>query len=154
MAVKSSGKKAASGRELVIERTFDAPRELVWKAWTDPEMLKQWSAPHGVAIPVSEGELRPGGKWRACMHTPEGKDLWLGGTYREIVPPERLVFTHAWDDPSGKPGHETLITVILTERAGKTEMDFRQTGFDSNESRDGHNDGWNQCFERLKRLVA
>ena len=154
MAAKSSVAKAAGSRELVIKRTFDAPRELVWQAWTDPEMLKQWSAPHGVAIPVSEGELRPGGKWRACMRTPEGKDLWLGGTYREIVPPERLVFTHAWDDPGGKPGHETLIAVILKERGGKTEMNFRQTGFDSDESRDGHNDGWNQCFERLEKLVA
>ncbi len=153
MAAKSST-LSASDRELVITRNFDAPREIVWKAWTDPEQMKQWSAPHGFTIPVSEGELRPGGKWRACMVAPDGKELWLGGTYREIVAPERLVFTHSWDTEGGVPGHETTVTVTLVERSGKTEMTFRQTGFESADSRDGHSDGWSQCFDRLEALLA
>ncbi len=142
----------ASEQELVITRVFDAPRKLVWQAWTDPEKLKHWSAPKGFTLPVSEGELRPGGKWRSCMVTPDGKELWLGGEYREIVEPSRLVFTHAWDS-EGKPGPETLVTVTLVERGGKTEMTFRQTGFDSVESRQGHSEGWNECFDLLEELL-
>ena len=142
------------GRELVITRVFDAPRDLVWKAWTEPERLKQWSAPNGFTIPVAEGELRPGGEWKSCMRKPDGTDLWLGGVYQEIDAPKRLVFTHAWLDQTGKPGPETLVTVTLTERAGKTEMSFRQSGFDSLESRDGHAGGWNECFDRLEELLA
>jgi uncharacterized protein YndB with AHSA1/START domain len=143
-----------SDRELVIKRVFDAPRELVFKAWTDPEHLKQWSAPQGFTIPVAEGDLRPGGKWRSMMRKPDGTELWLGGVYREIVEPERLVFTHAWDDKNGKPGHETVVTVTLVERDGKTEMTFRQGLFESAESRDGHQGGWTECFDRLEELLS
>jgi uncharacterized protein YndB with AHSA1/START domain len=143
-----------SDRELVIKRVFDAPRELVFKAWTDPEHLKQWSAPEGFTIPVAEGDLRPGGKWRSMMQKPDGTELWLGGVYREIVEPERLVFTHAWDDKNGKPGHETVVTVTLVERDGKTEMTFRQGLFESVESRDGHQGGWTECFDRLEELLS
>jgi uncharacterized protein YndB with AHSA1/START domain len=142
----------ASEQELVITRVFDAPRTLVWQAWTDPEKLKHWSAPKGFTLPVNEGELRPGGKWRSCMVTPDGKELWLCGEYREIVEPSRLVFTHAWDN-EGKPGPETLVTVTLTERGGKTEMTFRQSGFDSAESRQGHSEGWSECFDLLEELL-
>jgi uncharacterized protein YndB with AHSA1/START domain len=88
------------------------------------------------------------------MRKPDGTDLWLGGVYREIVEPERLVFTHAWLDANGKPGPETLVTVTLTERGGKTEMKFRQTGFDSTESREGHAGGWGECFDKLEELLA
>jgi uncharacterized protein YndB with AHSA1/START domain len=144
----------AQERELVIIRVFDAPRELVFKAWTDPEQLKQWSAPQGFTVPVAEGDLRPGGKWRSMMRKPDGTELWLGGVYREIVEPERLVFTHAWDDEHGKPGHETVVTVTLVERDGKTEMTFRQGVFKSVESRDGHNGGWTECFDRLEELLT
>ena len=154
MAEKNSDTLTASDRELVITRVFDAPRELVWKAWTEPERIKQWLAPKDFTIPVAEGDLRPGGAWRSSMRKPDGTDLWLGGVYREIVEPERLVFTHAWLDEKGKPGPETVVTVTLTERAGKTEMNFRQTGFDSVESREGHSDGWNQCFTKLEEMLA
>ena len=142
----------ANEQELVIKRVFDAPRKLVWQAWTDPEKLKLWSAPKGFTIPVSEGELKPGGKWHATMVSPDGKEMSLGGEYREIVEPSRLVFTHAWDN-DGKPGPETLVTVTLVERGGKTEMTFRQTGFDSVESRDGHSEGWSECFDKLDDVL-
>ncbi|HXV18260.1 MAG TPA: SRPBCC domain-containing protein, partial [Gemmatimonadaceae bacterium] len=79
--------------ELMIVREIDAPIALVWKAWTDPEIMKLWSAPKGFTIRENQGELRPGGEWRSTMHTPEGKDLQLGGEYREIREPNRLVFT-------------------------------------------------------------
>jgi uncharacterized protein YndB with AHSA1/START domain len=86
------------------------------------------------------------------MVSPEGKEMWLGGEYREIEEPSRLVFTHAWDN-QGKPGPETLVTVTLTERGNKTEMTFRQTGFESAESRKGHSEGWNECFDLLDELL-
>jgi len=145
---------AEEKNELVITRTFDAPRELVFKAWTEPERIKQWLAPRGFKIPVAEGELRPGGKWRQSMVAPDGMQLWLGGVYKEINPPERLVFTHAWDDPTGKPGPETTCTVVFTERNGKTEMNFRQGPFPAADSKSQHNDGWSQCFDRLSELLA
>ena len=97
MAARSNVAAKAVDRELVITRVFDAPRALVFAAWTEPDRIVEWSAPHGFTIPHCEGELRVGGAWRCCMRSPEGADLWLGGVYREIVVPERLVFTHAWD---------------------------------------------------------
>jgi uncharacterized protein YndB with AHSA1/START domain len=132
---------------------FNAPRDIVWKAWTDPEQLKEWSAPNGFTLPISEGDLRPGGAWRAQMRKDDGTELDLGGVYREIAAPERLVFTHVWMDENGKPGPETLVTVTFTDRGGKTEMNFRQSGFDSVESRDGHSEGWTECFDKLAELL-
>ena len=154
MAVTNSETMTVSERELVITRVFDAPRDLVWKAWTENERMKQWSAPKGFTIPVSEGNLRPGGAWKACMRKPDGTELWLGGVYRDIDAPKRLVFTHAWLDENGNPGPETLVTVTLTERGDKTEMNFRQSGFDSVESREGHSEGWNECFDKLEEFLA
>ena len=152
MPGRDSDTMTASEQELVIKRVFDAPRKLVWQAWTDPEKLKHWSAPKGFTLPVSEGDLRVGGKWRATMVSPDGKEMSLGGEYREIVEPSRLVFTHIWFT-DGKPGVESLVTVTLVERGGKTEMTFRQTGFESVESRDGHSEGWNECFDLLDELL-
>jgi uncharacterized protein YndB with AHSA1/START domain len=88
------------------------------------------------------------------MRSPEGRDLWLGGVYREIVAPERLVFTHAWDSADGKPGHETVATVTLVDQGGKTKMTFEQAFFESVEQRDGHQGGWSECFERLAQHLA
>jgi uncharacterized protein YndB with AHSA1/START domain len=139
---------------LRIERRLAAPRALVFAAWTEPRHLRRWSAPHGFEIPVSEGELREGGRWRATMRAPDGTEHRLVGTYREIVPPERLVFTHAWLEADGRPGPETLVTVILEEADGGTLMRFTQTGFASPASRDGHAGGWTEAFERLDAHLA
>ena len=135
--------------ELVITRFFAAPRSLVFKAWTEREHLIHWSCPHGFTLTQCEGDLRPGGAWRACMRSAGGTDLWLGGVYREIVENERLVYTHAWDGADGTPGHQTLVTVLLSDDHGKTKLTFRQQFFDSVESRDGHRGGWTECFEKL-----
>ena len=143
-------------RDLVITRVFDAPRELVWRAWTVHEHLVRWSAPHGFTIPESEskGEVRPGGHWRSCMISPDGVEHRLGGVYREVVPVERLSFTHAWEGEDGRPGHETLVSVTFAaDGEGKTRMTFRQTGFKSDASRNGHREGWEESFDRLAALV-
>jgi uncharacterized protein YndB with AHSA1/START domain len=147
-------KTESAETELVITRIFEAPRELVWKCWTEPEHLKQWGAPHGFTVTLAEGELKVGGRWRGTMRAAVGSEHTNGGVYREIVPPERLVYTFAWEDEHGRPGHETLLTIKFQDLGGRTRMIFRQTGFESVSSRDGHGGGWNESFERLGDYVA
>ena len=141
--------------ELLITRVLDAPRSLVFEAWTKPEHLEHWQgAPRGFTVTTHEVDLRPGGAFRVCMRSPEGVDHWLRGIYREIVAPGRLVFTHAWLDTQGKPGKETLVTITLAERGGKTLLTLHQTGFQSVESRDGHKEGWTSTFDRLAEYLV
>jgi uncharacterized protein YndB with AHSA1/START domain len=139
----------SADKVLVITRVFDAPRSLVFQAWTRKEHLDRWCAPLGFTIPYSEGDLRPGGAWRCCMRSPDGVEHWLSGTYCEIVEDELLVFTHAWEDDRGKRGHETLVTVRFADQNGKTKLTFHQAPFESVEARDGHAGGWSGCMERL-----
>jgi uncharacterized protein YndB with AHSA1/START domain len=152
---KTRNSTAGSGTplELDIRRTFDAPRALVFKAWTEPQYLARWSCPRGFTFIENTGELRVGGAFAATMRSPEGTLHRLRGVYREILPPERLVFTHGWVDESGRPGPQTLVTVMLAERNGRTEMTFQQGNFDSVASRDGHEQGWSSCFDRLAELL-
>jgi len=100
---RNSAAATTAERELTIRRTFDAPRALVFRVWTEPQHLAQWSCPRGFTMIENRGELRVGGAFSACMRSPEGSDHRLRGVYREIVAPERLVFTHAWVDASGTP---------------------------------------------------
>jgi uncharacterized protein YndB with AHSA1/START domain len=140
-------------RELVITRLFDAPRSVVFKAWTDQAQTKNWMGPRGFTAAHQEQDLRPGGAWRTCLRSADG-DLWQGGVFREIVEPERLVFTFAWDGEDGVRGHETLVTVTFAEHGGKTMMTLRQATFQSVEQRDGHNGGWSSSFDRLQEYLA
>ncbi|PTR10788.1 uncharacterized protein YndB with AHSA1/START domain [Nitrosospira sp. Nsp5] len=149
MSEKNEPAAASAERILVITRIFDAPRSLVFKAWTQPEHLAHWCCPRGFTTPFHQSDIRPGGAWRVCMRSPEGKDYWVRGFYREIVEPEQLVFTHTWEDAEGKPDHETLVTVSLTEHDGKTTQVFRQAIFKSVENRDSHEGGWNESFDNL-----
>jgi len=138
-----------SDAELYISRLFDAPPALVFEAWTKPEHLNRWCCPTGFTLPFSEGEIRTGGSFKTCMRSPEGQDHWLSGTYREITPPERLVFTHAWHDENGERGHETVVTITLKEEGGKTRLTLHQAFFTSKASRDGHESGWNATLDNL-----
>ncbi|HXI99009.1 MAG TPA: SRPBCC domain-containing protein, partial [Gemmatimonadaceae bacterium] len=137
---------APAEQTLVIKRTFDAPRDLLWKVWSDPVQAKNWWGPNGFTAPVVELDVRPGGKWRAMMRSPDGKELWQHGVYREIVPPEKISFTFVWDE---NPQDETLITITFAARGNKTEMVFRQGAFKSIEDREGHEGGWNESFDRF-----
>ena len=141
-------------RELVVTRVIDAPRRLVFKAWTQPEHIARWWGPQGYTTIHCDMDIRVGGAYRFGMRSPQGTEHWKRGVYREIVAPERLVFTHAWVDASGTPGPETLVTVTLAERNGRTEMTFHQGIFESVGARDGHQQGWTSCFERLAELLA
>lgn len=143
-----------SAPELTLTRVFDAPRALVFQCWTDPRHIVHWLAPHGFTIPFADGELKPGGRWRSTMRMPDGKELKLGGTYKQQVQDELIVFTHAWDQPQGEAGQETLVTVRLEDAGpGKTRMIFTQNGFGSKEDREGHAGGWRECFERLETYI-
>jgi uncharacterized protein YndB with AHSA1/START domain len=140
---------------LVITRVFDAPRSLVFRLWTDPKHARHWMGPRGFTATHVEGEGRPGGRWRLCLRRDDtGEELWQGGVYREFVEPERQVFTFAWEDEHGNPGHETLITLTFTEHEGKTTMTFRQGVFESVAQRDGHQGGWSSTFDRLAEYVS
>lgn len=151
MTERKADPATAAPNELVITRVFNAPRALVWKMFTEIEHALQWGGPRDYPMVHLEAELRPGGKWRACLRAKEsGEELWQSGVYREIVPPERLVYTFAWDEESGNMPNETLVTIRFEDEAnGQTKMTFHQTPFASGESRDGHRAGWNSAFDRL-----
>jgi uncharacterized protein YndB with AHSA1/START domain len=143
-----------SQRELVITREFDAPRELVYEAWTDPRHAAQWWGPRHHPARSIKMDVRPGGAWRHCLRSTEtGTDLWHGGVFREVVPPERLVFTFAWEE-EGERGLETLVTVTFADIGGRTRMTLTQTPFQSDGERDGHDEGWNSTFDRLADRLA
>ena len=148
-------------RDLVITRVFDAPRELVWKAWTEPERLKKWWGPETFTAPVIKMDLRVGGSYLYCMRSPEGQDFWTTGVYREIVPMERLVYTDSFSDAEGNvvtaSQHglqgdwplELLVTVTFEEVGGKTKMTLRQSGIPAGEMSDMTAAGWNGSFDKL-----
>jgi uncharacterized protein YndB with AHSA1/START domain len=129
----------SSAGEFVIARIFDAPRDLIWKAWTESERMAQWWGPKGFVMRVAKLDLRPGGVFHYSMRSPDGKDLWGKFMYREIVVPERLVFVVSFsDERGGTTRHwfsptwplEVLNTVSFTEHNGKTTI--RLSGFPIN----------------------
>jgi uncharacterized protein YndB with AHSA1/START domain len=102
-----------------------------------------------------ERELKPGGRWRKCLRASDGSvERWQSGVYHEIVEPERLVFTYAWESEMGERGHETLVTVTFEEEDGKTRMHFEQAIFPSEDQKNGHAGGWTSSFDRLADHLA
>jgi uncharacterized protein YndB with AHSA1/START domain len=142
-------------RVLVITRIFDAPRELVFKAWTEPQHLVRWMGPRGFKSTVLHSDLRAGGAYRIHMRGPEGDDHWTQGIFREIVEPERLVTVGSWADANGNPtSPETVLTITLEEDGGKTRLTLHQAIFESISARDGHRGGWNSSLDRLAEYLA
>ncbi len=139
-----------SDREIVMTRVFDAPRRLVFEAWTNPEHLPHWMlGPEGWTMPVCEIDLRPGGAWHFVWHNADGAEMAMRGVYQEVVPPERLVSTESW----GGDWPETLNTLILTEHDGKTTIENRVL-YPTKEARDaalktGMKEGVSASFDRL-----
>lgn len=143
-----------SERELTITRVFNAPRSLVFKVWTQPEHFSRWLGPKDFTTIGCQMNVQVGGMYRACIRSPEGTDHWMQGVYREVIEPERLVFTFAWEDENSQPKHETLVTVIFTEQNNQTLMTFHQAIFESTESRNSHHSGWSECFDRLATYLT
>jgi uncharacterized protein YndB with AHSA1/START domain len=146
-------------RELRLTRLIDAPREAVWRAWTDPDLLKQWFAPLPYTTPEAQFDLRPGGSSNIVMQAPDGTRMPNRGQYLEVTPHERLVFTDAytgdWAPREGKP----FMTVVLTfeDEGGKTHYTARVLHW-TREDREAHekmgfHQGWAICAEQLAALV-
>ncbi len=158
-------------KPFVITRTFDAPRDLVWKAWTERDRLLQWFGPKGFKMTTADLDFRPGGTFHYCLQAPDGKEMWGKFVYREIVPPKKLVLVSSFSDAKGgltrhpfsaKWPLEMLSTTTLTEDGGKTTITIewtplhataeeRQT-FES--ARAGMQQGWGGTFEQLAEYLA
>jgi uncharacterized protein YndB with AHSA1/START domain len=144
-----------SDREIVMTRTFDAPRELVFKAFTDPELIAKWWGLRGTSTIVETMDVRPGGAWRYISLGPNGEEYAFRGEYREVVAPEKIVQTFEFEP---MPGHIVVDTAIFEERDGKTY--FTNTSvFDTKEERDGMlNSGMEggaaESYDRLDELLA
>ena len=136
--------------QLLIVRTFNAPAELVFQLWSEPEHFRRWMGPEGFDCPVAEMDFRVGGAYRGMLRSQAHGDDWFGGVYREIEPNRRLVFTFAWNNTGPSAGVETLVTITFEERGGKTVQTFHQTPFTSAERRDGHRKGWSQSFDKAQ----
>jgi uncharacterized protein YndB with AHSA1/START domain len=148
---------AESDLTLVITRSFDAPRERVFDAWLDPAQIARWIGPRSIRAETLESSPKVGGNYRIHMRGTDGSDgPIVSGIYREIVRPERLVFTWAWETAhsQGMLGDETVVTLTFRERGGRTEMTLRHEGFAAKESRDSHDKGWNGSFDKLAEVLA
>ena len=139
---------ATSDKTLRIVRVFDAPIEMVFAAWTVPEQLVQWWGPEGHHVPEYRIDMREGGAWRTVMRDADGGDHIVSGVYHEISPPNRLVFSWAWET-DGERGHETLITIDLRTLGAQTELILTQREFETKESCELHSLGWNSSFACL-----
>lgn len=149
--------------KLQLARVFDAPRELVFKAWTDANQFQQWfgaAACHGAALRSVKVDARIGGRYRLQVQREDGEFFTTVGTYREVKPPERLVFTWQFEKDGGGDEFgeveppEMLVTVEFKARGKQTELVLTHEKFASEESRARHNEGWNRCLDELGKFTA
>jgi uncharacterized protein YndB with AHSA1/START domain len=142
-------------REIRSERIFDAPRDRVWAAYTDPELIPQWYGPRGTTTIVDQMDVRAGGAWRFVMPGPDGSETAFRGTYREVTPPERIVQTFEWE---GMPGHVAIETATFEDLGERTKVTTVSL-FHTPEERDGMlasgmERGMNETYARLDELLA
>ncbi len=154
-------------RSIVITRVLDAPRERVFKAWTDPEDFARWWGPNGFTTPACRMDVRPGGVLHYCMRSPEGRDFWGKGIYREIVEPERIVYIDTFADADGNPVEPaqyglspgwpsgTLVTVTFARHEGQTQLTLEHAAGPAPDSeRDMCQQGWDESLDRLAGFLA
>jgi uncharacterized protein YndB with AHSA1/START domain len=152
--------------EIVITRVLDAPRDLVFRAWTEPDLVMRWWGPKDFTTPVCEIDLRPGGVWFSCMRSPEGQDFCSKSIYHEIVEPERLVYTDSFADAEGNvvPASyygmtedwplESIATVTFEEVGDKTKLKIHSADIPMGEDADLSREGWNESLDRLEEILA
>lgn len=148
-----------NGSDFIVTRTFDAPREQVYKAWTDPEEIKKWWGPKNFTAPFARIDLREGGKYLLAMRGPDGKDFWNGGEFR-VVTPDRLVWVDTFTDANGNPvpastyglsedyPMETIITITFVETADKTNVTISHPMAEG-VNYDDETAGWNESLDKL-----
>lgn len=138
---------AMAANELFIDRTFAAPAALVFRLWSDAELLKRWFGPKDFTCPSYTLDFRVGGAYRGVIRSADYPDGWFGGTFKEIVPDRKIVMSFAWEQGSGQTDL-TDITITLEEADGVTSQRFHQAPFASIAERDGHLSGWNECLDK------
>jgi uncharacterized protein YndB with AHSA1/START domain len=165
MTAANSRETEVEEQVLVITRVFDAPRDLVWKAWTEPERLMRWWGPKDYTLVACKIDLRVGGDYLFCERSAGGQDYWSTGVYREVVPPERLVCTYSFADENGNPvppshygmdgdwPEQLLVAVTFEEHEGKTAMTLRHAGIPAGEMAMA-GAGWNESFDKLAECLA
>jgi uncharacterized protein YndB with AHSA1/START domain len=137
---------------LTLKRTFKAPAEKVFAAWTRPEALKLWFGPtDDLTIPLAQTDLRVGGRYRIVARTANGEEHRVGGVYREIVPGRKLVFTWAWEST---PERESLVTVVIEPAGEGCRLTLTHERFFDEAARDRHQHGWTGSLDRLERMLA
>ncbi|MDX1993194.1 MAG: SRPBCC domain-containing protein [bacterium] len=148
-------------KDLTIERMFDAPPELVWKAWTEPEHIMRWWGPKDFTSPACTVDLRVGGKYLFCMESPEGQQFWSTGTYQEIVPQQRLVYTDSFSDREGNIVPATyygmsedfplqqLVTITFEAQGDRTKMTLTHRDFPVGNDAEMAEQGWNESLDKL-----
>jgi len=157
--MSATAKPAHYGEATVtLTRVFDAPRAMVWKAWTDPKMMAHWFGPRGFTNPVCELDVRVGGALRIVMRGPDGNNYPMKGVFREVSPPERLVFTNIAIDNDGKHLLEGETTVILAEKDGKTSLTLKTHAVGlvpfAPQMLAGMEAGWTQSIDKLEEFMG
>ncbi|MBI3451341.1 MAG: SRPBCC domain-containing protein [Rhodospirillales bacterium] len=142
-----------SGRTLSLTRRFDAPRETVFRAFTDAKMLRQWWGPKGFTCPRADIDMRPGGAYRIEMCAPSGEIKILAGVYREVSPPARLVYTWVWQQ-GDMAGVETLVTLDFVAHGRATELRVTHELLPSDRARELHGEGWSSGLDRLVAMLS
>jgi uncharacterized protein YndB with AHSA1/START domain len=157
MTVPHSSVSQNADREIVLTRILQAPRELVWKVWTDPQHIALWWGPNGFTNTIHAMDVRPGGVWRFMMHGPDGVDYPNKIVYTEVVKPERLVYFHGDDGETAEPDFH--VTVTFAEHEGQTKLTM-QTLFTTAEQREmvvreyGAIEGGQQTINRLEEYLS
>jgi len=148
-------KRSAEPHELRLTRLLDAPRPLVFQAWSEPRHLVRWWGPHNFTLPFCLVDFREGGAYKFCMRAPDGTDHWVWGVYREIVEPSRLVFS--WNrTPASEPVNPwavTLVSVTFAEEGTLTRLTLLQARFQNEEDCVDHRGGWTECLDRLTNCL-
>jgi uncharacterized protein YndB with AHSA1/START domain len=152
---------------MMVTRVFDAPRELVWKAWTDPKYVMQWWGPHGFTTPVCEMDFRVGGKFLYCMKTPDGQEFWNGGEYHEIVLHEKIVSSMYFADSKGNKvepeqygiEHEAIegaydVTLFEDIGNGQTRLTFIGNEAMQDAIKSGQLEGMKQILDKAAAIIA
>lgn len=143
--------KALEQASLNLSRSYPVAPERVWRAWTDPQALKQWFRPNGsFSIPLVETDVRAGGRFRILMKDPKGEEFDLTGVYREVVPHRKLVMTWGWKN---QPGQESLLTVSLKPSGEGTRLELRHERYLDMENQPTHEQGWNGALDQLGKVL-
>jgi len=140
-----------------VVRTIDAPREAVFRAWTEPDQLRAWWGPGEFTCPEAEVDLRPGGSYRLVMQAAGGDPFVVAGTYHEVEPPARLVYTWRWESGPAADGSESLVTVEFRELSGqpeRTELAIVHTEFPATHGPAPYRMGWEGGLDNVEKLFA